>query len=479
MTNLWWIVTLFAVLAGGFAPGTSHAASNPFERQPNVVVILADDLGAHDLGCYGADLIETPELDRFAETAMRFTRAYAPSPVCSPTRASLLTGKHPARLKMTIWSEGSLAGPKDRILRQAYSRHDLPHQETTLAENLQSVGYLTATVGKWHLGDASHAPETQGFDINIGGNHWGAPTSFFYPYRGPRRDGEFRYLPNLGLGERGEYLTDRLTDEALGVIDFAVEQNRPFFLMLAHYAPHTPIEAKPSTVDCFEQKRHPEFKHQHAGYAAMIKSLDESVGRILARIDELGMRDSTIIVFASDNGGYIAHDDDRDAAITSNWPLRSGKGSLYEGGLRVPLIVRIPNVTPPGSVTNEAVLLTDLYPTLLDALQVSTAAPMPSDGLSLLKLLKQEEHQVQRDALYFHYPHYYHAPSTTPTSAIIEGNWKLIESLEDNSLQLFHLGVDPAEQDNLADLHPEIAQRLLSRLNKWRSDVDAELPTPN
>lgn len=448
-------------------------------QQPNIVIVLADDLGAHDLGCYGADLIQTPELDRFAETAVRFTQAYAPSPVCSPTRAALLTGKYPARLKMTIWLEGAVSGPKDRKLQQGFSRHDLPLQEVTLAEILQKAGYVTASVGKWHLGDANHAPETQGFDFNIGGNHWGAPTSFFYPYRGPRSNGEFRYLPNLAFGKPGEYLTDRLTDEALRVIDHATERQRPFFLLLSHHAPHTPIEAKPEMVESFERQQMPEFKHQHAAYAAMVKSLDESTGRVLERLEQLNLSDSTIVVFTSDNGGYIAFDEQRGAAITNNWPLRSGKGSLYEGGLRVPLIIRAPSLTLSRSVSAEPVVLTDLFPTLLEAARVSYKSVTALDGVSWVELLQHPNIQVQRDALYFHYPHYYHAPATTPGSAIIEGEWKLIEYYENNSLELYNLEIDPSERHNLVEREEVLVSRLQTKLHDWLRSVDAELPTPS
>jgi arylsulfatase A len=470
------IKALAAVLVAQQATG-QQASQSPSFQQPNIVIILADDLGAHDLGCYGADLIETPELDRFAQTALRFTQAYAPSPVCSPTRAALLTGKHPARLKMTIWSEGAVSGPKDRKLEQAFSRHDLPLEEITLAEILQKAGYVTASVGKWHLGDANHAPETQGFDLNIGGNHWGAPTSFFYPYRGPRSNGEFRYLPNLAFGKPGEYLTDRLTDEALRVIDHATEQQRPFFLLLSHHAPHTPIEAKPEMVESFERKRRPEFRHQHAAYAAMIKSLDESAGRVLERLEQLNLSDSTIVIFTSDNGGYIAFDEQCGAAITTNWPLRSGKGSLYEGGLRVPLIVRAPSLTQSQSVSAEPVVLTDLFPTLLEAARVGYESATTLDGASLVELLRRPSSRVQRDALYFHYPHYYHAPATTPVSAIIEGEWKLIENYEDSSLELYNLATDPSEQTNLIEHEEALVSRLQTKLHDWQRSVDAELPT--
>lgn len=237
---------------------TTHPLSNlQAAEQPNVVLILADDLGWTDLSCYGGDLVETPHLDELAADGVRFTEAYAMS-VCSPSRAALMTGRHAARLKVTIWAEGSLKGPANRQLLQADSRHNLPHDEMTLAESFRDAGYLTTLVGKWHLGDAGHFPETQGFDVNIGGNHWGAPQTFWWPYRGNQRyGGELRYVPHLEFGSEGEFLTDRLTDEAIRIIDRAGEQ--PFFLYMAHYAPHTPIEAKPEDVDDFTAKLQPGF----------------------------------------------------------------------------------------------------------------------------------------------------------------------------------------------------------------------------
>jgi len=455
-----------------------HAA----ESRPNVIIILADDLGAHDLGCYGADLHETPHLDRLAREGVRFIQAYAAAPVCSPTRAAILTGKAPARLHITIWAEGSLKGPTNRKRLQARSLHDLPHGETTLAKHLQSAGYLTALVGKWHLGDANHAPETHGFDVNVGGTHWGAPQTFFWPYRGAGRfGGEFRYVPHLEFGQPGEYLTDRLTDEALRVIDRAATAKRPFFLYLAHHAPHTPIEAKAADIEHFQAKLRPDLKHQNSTYAAMVKSLDDGVGRVLARLAERGLDQNTIVVFTSDNGGYLGTSthDGRAIPVTDNSPLRSGKGTLYEGGLRVPLLVRWPTVTPVGSECHEPVVLTDLFHTLVAAAGLPKPKSSLPDGVDLVPLLRKPDTKLDRDALFFHYPHYYHAPPSTPASAVRAGDWKLIEFFEDDRVELYNLGDDPSEKTDLAVDVPEKAAELRQRLYAWREDVTAQLPTPN
>src|SRR4051794_7482695 len=355
-----------------------------------MVVILADDLGAADLGCYGADLIETPRLDSLARESVVFRQAYASAPVCSPTRAALMTGKHPARVGITIWAEGSLAGPQNRKLIQGESKHDLPLEEVTLAERLHEAGYATALVGKWHLGDGDHAPETQGFDVSIGGTRWGAPQTFFWPYRGSGRFGQdFRYVPGLPLGKPGDYLTDKLTDGALAFIDAARE--RPFFLLLAHHAPHTPIEAPAKLVEHFQAKSRPEMKHQNPAYAAMIKSLDDNVGRVLDHLQDRGLADNTIVLFTSDNGGYIGVDRKGGftAPCTDNYPLRSGKGSLYEGGVRVPLLIRWPRAAVGERM--QPVATCDLFFTLLAAAGLTPPADQPADGVDLLPLIREDQ----------------------------------------------------------------------------------------
>ncbi|MFM1748464.1 MAG: Arylsulfatase [Verrucomicrobiota bacterium] len=463
--------TLLAVLASHALP----AANPPSPATPNVVLILADDLGWADLGCYGADLHETPRIDAFAREGLRFTQAYAMS-VCSPTRAMLLTGRHAARVGITIWSEGSLEKNTSRRLLQAESRHDLPPAETTLATQLRGAGYLTALVGKWHLGDANHSPETHGFDVNIGGTHWGAPATYWWPYSGAGRFGaQFRYVPHLGFGRPGEYLTDRLTDEALRVIDQAGD--RPFFLYLAHHAPHTPVEAKAEDVRYFEGKLRPGMRHRNATYAAMVRSLDQSVGRVLDQLRARGLEDRTIVIFTSDNGGQMNIDPPLRAGDppTRNTPLRSGKGSVYEGGVRVPLIVRWPGVTPRGADSSAPVMLGDLFPTLLRA----AGRPVPGniDGLDLTALLRDPAARLGRDALFFHYPHYYE--TTTPVGAVRAGDWKLLEYFEDGRVELYDLASDPGETRDLAATEPARAAALRERLVRWRTEVGARMPTVN
>jgi len=455
-----------------------HSVVYAGETKPNVVLILADDLGWNDLACYGADLHETPNLDRLAQQGVRFTDAYAMS-VCSPSRAALLTGKHAARLHITTWAEGSRAGPKRRKMLEAASLHDLPHTEMTLAKRFQDAGYLTALVGKWHLGDADHSPEAHGFDVNIGGTQWGAPHTFFWPYKGSGRFGpEFRFVPHLEFGKPGEYLTDRLTDEALRVIDHAGEQ--PIFLYLSHHAPHTPIEAKADNVRYFQTKLQPGKSHQNAVYAAMVKSLDDSVGRVLDHLKRRGMDRNTIVIFTSDNGGYIGTDKGQALPVTNNGPLRSGKASLYEGGLRVPLLIRWPRVTPTGAECREPVVLMDLFHTLTRQIEATTpgdASKDSADGVDLKSLLRNPSQKLNRDALYFHFPHYY--TTTTPVSAVRAGNWKLLEYLEDGRTELYNLQADLSEKNDLAKETPKTAETLLRQMHQWREQVGAAMPVVN
>ena len=444
--------------------------------RPNFIFILADDLGWADLGCYGSDLHETPNIDKLARQGMRFTDAYAAAPVCSPSRASIMTGKCPARLHMTIWYESSANPPRNRKLIPPVTQGNLPHEQVTIAEVLEDAGYFTAHVDKWHLGDAAHYPQTQGFDVNIGGTFWGAPKSFFYPYSGPSRwGGEYRYVPHLEFGDEGEYLTDRLTDEALSIMDKV--KDKSFFLNLCYHTVHTPIEGKPELVEYYRNKVKPGMNHHNYEYAAMVHSLDENVGRILDKIDELGVAERTIVVFFSDNGGYINEFNQK--VVTSNYPLRCGKGSLYEGGVREPLIIRWPGVAKSGSVCSEPVSSIDFYPTFLDitGLAGDSKHNADMDGHSLMPLLKNPAAKLKREFLYWHYPHYY--PTTTPVSSIRKGDWKLLEYFEDNHIELYNLKNDIGEQKNLAETMPEKAEELRKHLDAWRKAVDAQMPKKN
>jgi arylsulfatase A-like enzyme len=375
---------------------------------------------------------------------------------------------------MTVWREAAQDPPHDRKLVPQAAVADLPRNEQTLAEVFHLAGYRTALVGKWHLGDAANYPETRGFDYNIGGTLWGAPESYFFPYRGRGLWGqELRYVPHLEDGKPNEYLSDRLTDEALKLIDGAGE--RPFFLYLAHHAPHIPVQPKPELVDHYAKKMKPGLHHRSPKYAAMVQSLDESVGRVLERLEQRGLADRTVVIFVSDNGGYISDFDK--VPVTSNFPLRSGKGSLYEGGIRVPLIIRWPSEQAAKGICREPVYIADLFPTLLEITGVPADPKGHVDGQSLLPLLKAPGASLNRDALYFHFPHYY--VTTAPVSAIRVGDWKLLEYLEDNRLELYNLRDDLRETKNMAGEQAEKASDLHARLAHWRTDIHAQMPTPN
>lgn len=439
-------------------------------QPPNVLFILVDDLGWSDLGCYGSDFYETPNIDRLAKRSLLFTQAYAAAPVCSPTRAALLTGKWPARLGMTIWHEGAVGGgPTDRQLFDAHAVANLPREETTLAELFRDAGYLTAHVGKWHLGTAAYYPETQGFDVNRGGTFWGAPATFFHPFSGRwnKNDPEIRYVPGIGPTKHGDYLPDRLTDAALDIIESP--RDRPFLLNLWYYTVHSPIEAPESIVNHFRGKQ-PGPHHKEPTYAAMVRRMDHNVGRILDKLDELNLTDNTIVIFTSDNGGVDF--DQRSITPTSNHPLRSGKGTLYEGGLRVPLLIHWPGNW--SGETSEWCISTDFFPTFVEMLH---AKPMPSDGTSLLPLLDRSSHALPTRTLCWHFPHYY--PRMTPGSAIRKGDWKLLHFYEDDRKELYDLATDAGEQHDLSATEKDKSSELFADLEQWRLDVRAQVPTWN
>ena len=410
------LVAAAATAAAGAVSVCSCTGKQEVEkRKPNIVFILIDDLGWRDVSCYGSTFYETPNIDGLASQGMKFTDAYAACPVCSPTRASIMTGKYPARLHLTDWITGHVA-PNAKLSVPDWTMY-LPHSEVTLAEALKTAGYVSASIGKWHLGGEEYYPEKQGFDVNVAGYDKGQPPTYFYPYTVDREQNNS--IPTMSGGEDGEYLTDRLTDEALKFIEDS--RDRPFFLYLPHYAVHTPIEAKDSITEKYRAKIKPGQDPDNPAYAAMIESVDESVGRVLAKLDELGIADDTIVIFMSDNGGLSGIGDW--LHITSNAPLREGKGTPYEGGFREPMIVRWPGVVKPGSVSEVPVTSVDFYPTLLEIAGVEPHPRHIVDGLSIEPLLKSAG-GVDRDAIFWHYPHYH---LTTPFGSVRAGDYKLIE----------------------------------------------------
>ncbi len=426
----------------------------------NFILILMDDLGWADLSCYGSRFYQTPNLDRLAAQGVRFTNGYAACPVCSPTRAAVMTGKYPARVGITNYLPGGHPLPYSKLLPPK-TRQFLALEEQTIAEVLKPSGYATAHIGKWHLGPtAEYWPERQGFDVNIGGSQSGMPKSFFYP--------QWKGNPPIE-GRDGEYLTDRLTAEAESFI--RANTARPFFLYLPHYAVHVPIEAKQALVEKYRRRIKPGAAQNDPVYAAMIESMDESVGRIMKTLEETRMADRTVILFTSDNGGLSAPEW-KLKPVTSNAPLREGKGHVYEGGIREPLIVRWPGVKP--RVEHTPVCSIDFLPTFAEA--AGAAAPAV-DGASLMPLLTRGTPLGPRD-LYWHYPHYSNQLGK-PAGAIREGDWKLVELYEDRSTELYHLREDPGERHNLAQARPAEAKRLQAKLEAWRQSVGAQMPVPN
>jgi arylsulfatase A-like enzyme len=439
-------------------------ASRVVAAPPNVVIILADDLGWADLGCYGSKYHRTPNLDALAKPGVRFTDAYAAAPVCSPTRASILTGKYPPRLNLTDWLSGRPDSPDQKLRRPALQQH-LPIEEMTIAQAFRDAGYRTALVGKWHLGGKGHEPTRYGFDINIGGDQTGTARSYFAPFKSP--DGTF--MPGLDQAEAGEYLPERLTAEAEKFITSS--RDRPFFLLLSHYLVHTPLLAKPEYVKQYKSGDKVGMQN-NPHYAAMVQSLDVSVGHIRKKLEELKLADNTIVVFTSDNGGLCTVEGPNTPA-TINAPLREGKGFLYEGGIRVPLLIHAPHAKP--GISRVPVCSTDLFPTLVALCSVPCKAAM--DGTDISPLLRDIS-VPKRDSLYWHYPHYSNQGGR-PCGAIRDGGFKLVEFYENGRLELFDLDHDPGETQNLIDRKPDLVRELHLKLVAWRKSVGAKMPTPN
>lgn len=463
--------------------------------KPNILFILIDDLGWRDLTCYGSSFYETPHLDRLATEGMLFTDAYAACPVCSPTRASLLTGKYPATIGITDWIDwtGKWHPQRGRLIEAPY-RKGLPESEVTVAQALREGGYRTWHVGKWHLGGRGHYPTDFGFDINVGGCEWGCPSKgYFSPWS----------IPGLPDAAAGTYLTDYLTDAAIRLI--RAPDQRPFFLHLSHYAVHTPIQSPPELVAKYEAKarrlgldqivplcsgehfhtermRESVVKHRlfqsDPAYAAMIENLDTNIGRVLQALEETGQTGNTLVIFTSDNGGLATGGFwKKEYAPTCNLPLQAGKGWMYDGGTREPYIVRWPGRVQSGAVCRSPISSPDLYPTLLEVAGLPLRPEQHVDGISFLPLLRGDSPN-DRGPIFWHYPHYANQGGE-PGSSIRHGNWKLIEFFEDNRIELYNLAVDLSESVNVAAAHPEVVQDLHRRLAAWRRIVAAKIPEPN
>lgn len=515
------ITSLF--LAALILTGTAFGqTSKTQKRPPNIIVFLIDDLGWSDVGCYGSSFYETPNVDKLAKQGARFTNAYAACHVCSPSRAAILTGKYPARLNLTDWLPGRNEYPFQK-LKNASITQNLPTTEITLAKALKDKGYNTAIVGKWHLGEPPHDPTQYGFDMHIpAGWSKGWPLTYHAPFR----------LPNYD-GKEGDYLTDKLTDDALTYIEKS--KDKPFFLYFAHFTVHDPIEGRADLVEKYKKKlanmppakgpafllegnpdgdaltiaeretllKDPKYKgysqlprgtvkikqHQdNVQFASMVETMDESMGRVMKKLDDLGITDNTIIVFLSDNGGmsganFGRPDKKLDSLTldkqysTANLPLRGAKGWMYEGGVRIPFIVKWSGIKSKGATIDMPITHTDLYPTILEMAGFKQMPQQTVDGKSFASVLKggkQFDHPI-----YWHFPHYSNHGMQSPGGGIRYKNYKLLEYYENNTVQLYDLSKDIGELNDISKQQPEKVKELLSMLHKWRKDVGAQMMQPN
>ena len=460
---------IFQILTLGLSVVSLDAVESV--KKPNIVFILIDDMGWADGACFGSKFYQTPQMGALAASGVRFTQAYAACAVCSPTRAALMTGKYPARLHITDWIAGEGAPKNSRFKIPDWQQH-LPLGETTLAGALKKQGYTTAHIGKWHLGGGDFLPQHQGFDTNIAGGEIGHPASYFWPYGATNNDHRVPGLAERG-GMKGDYLTDQLTDEALNFIE--ANRDHPFYLNFCHYAVHAPLMGKQELIDAAADRPGADGQSNRV-YAAMIKSVDESVGRIVKKLEELHIADHTLVVFTSDNGGVVHFGK---PPATSNFPLRNGKGSAYEGGLRVPLIVKAPGVTHAGTVCDSPVITMDFFPTLLELAGADqSASRMAVDGKSVVPLLRGEA-ATPHPALFWHYPHYWNGGKISPYSVARVGDWKLIRFYETGTEELYNLKADLSERHNLAESNPDKRTELDTRLDDWLKEVGAQMPVPN
>ena len=478
----------------------SQAEINRLEKT-NIIFFMADDLGWTDLACYGSKFYETPNIDQLAKEGTLFTNAYAACPVSSPTRASFQTGKYPARIGLTDWIKGRYESPKDKNAMQAIcpvlppgNVFNLQLEEKTIAEVLKDNGYQTAHIGKWHLSeDSLNFPQYQGYDINIGGCSKGHPGgeggAYFTPYNNP-------YLSD---GPKGEYLTDRLGDECVKVLKQF--KDKPFFINFPFYQVHTPLMGKLDKLNYFKEKAHrlgldtiknifdenPTWKakqpfiqkgfrerlvQNNPVYAAMISSMDENVGKVIAELKRLGLYENTIIVFTSDNGGLST----AEGSPTSNLPLKTGKGHLYEGGIREPLIAKWTGHIPANQICKSIVTTVDYFPTMLDLVGISVPKQLKIDGISVKYALLGKTQS--REAIYWHYPHYPNQGGR-PGGAVRLGDYKLIEFYDTGEVELYNLKNDIGESTNLVNVEKKAAKTLLKKLHNWRISINAKMPTKN
>ena len=429
--------------------------------KPNVLFILIDDMGWMDLGCQGNKNLHTPNIDNLAKEGMRFTDAYAPAPVCSPTRAAIITGQSPARLQITNHlPHQDRFTPKGSKLLPAKMLNHLSLESETLAERLKKdAHYATAFIGKWHLytgRDKKYNPLNQGFDINIGGCSYGGPPTFFDPYR-------IDFLPDR---KEGEYLPYRLADEAIAFISEQNSKDKPFFVALWNYTVHWPMEAPDKLVEKY--KKLPVKGYRDHRYAAMIEAMDIAIGKVLKSLDDLNIAEETLVIFTADNGPF--------GGVGDASPLRADKGHLYEGGIRVPLIVRWPGKVEAGAVEETPVILTDLHPTILAATGLDLNSTIPNDGHNLLPLLKGKE-KLKNRAVYWHYPNFAFHRDNRLGSAIREGDYKLIHFYDTDSVELYNLKNDISEKNDLSGKMPQLASRLKNKLKVWLQDSGAVMPT--
>lgn len=450
------------------------ACSNNLDEakaKANVVFILVDDLGWKDVGCYGSDFYQTPNVDKLAQAGVSFVNGYAACTVCSPTRASIMTGKYPARINCTDWIEGHKM-PLAKLQIPDWTMY-MDTSEVTLAEVFKLNGYATAHIGKWHLGeDTIYWPGNQGFDINIGGWSKGMPNrnkqlgskGYFAPFGNPR----LKDLPN------DDYLTERLADEACQYI--SAHKDGPFFLNLWLYNVHTPLQAKQEKIDRYNALVDSSGYQLNPVYAAMVEHMDDAVGRIINALEQAGIIDNTIIVFTSDNGGLVGN---KGKMVTNNYPLREGKGHMYEGGVRVPNIIVAPGQINEGITCQTPMISMDYYPTLLELAGLALPSVLENhiDGISLLSVINDEKAN-ERKAIFWHYPHY-HTQGAKPYSAVRQGEWKLIRHFEDDTYELYNLNSDIGEVNNLIGVYPQKAEELKSLLVEWYIEVDARFATDN